>query len=279
MNAMNLLANWPGWSGKKASDILFSPAWSMRVRWGDDEAFLRLTDNRPRDIIALKIAFDGEEHFLGIPNRAAFADLSALWDRKNDIPKALVLALVEKECGRLLQLLENAVRRQLTIIGLTEAENRTDSKGFEVVDRNGSVIASFALNVSQMVEESLGDIAAVDTSHISVRTMTRSATVEYAAFILGSEAASLASGDYLIVPELENPSIAKWCVDVPVDDGKYHVRSAISSPITFSAFAEESMPQIPAPDALELYVGSRLIATGRSVKLGSQSAMAIEEVI
>lgn len=278
MNAVNLLADWPGWSGKKASDILFSHAWLKRVRWGDDEAFLRLTANRPRDIIALKIAFDGEEHFLGVSNRAAFPDLAVLWDRRNDIPRSLVLALVEKECGRLLQLLENSVRRQLTVEGLAEAENRAQAQGFEVVGADGSVIVSFALNVSPTVEEAWGDISAIDTGHLSIRTMTRPATVEYASFVLGAQAESLAPGDFLLMPELENPALAGWRVDDPVDDGKYRVRSAESRPVAFSSFADDDMPEIPAPGALELYRGSRLVATGRAASLGAQSAFAVEEV-
>ena len=121
MNTMDFLAKWPGWSNKTPAELLSSPAWAMRVRWGDDEVLLRISDNRPRDIVALKIALDGEEHFLGIGQRDAFPDLSALWSRKDEIPQTLVLALVEKECGKLLQLIENAVRRQLTVIGLTDA--------------------------------------------------------------------------------------------------------------------------------------------------------------
>jgi hypothetical protein len=279
MNAINLLLNWPRWSDKKASDILFSPAWAMRVRWGDEEATLRLSNNRPRDIIALKISLDDEEHFLGISDRAVFPDLSALWDRKNEIPQSLVLALVEKECGKLLQLVENALRRQLTVIGLTSVDERADTQGFEITGKDGSIIASFALNVSPMVEESLGDVAAIDANHSSIRDMTRPGYVEYATFILGSDASSLASGDYLIVPELENPSVAKWFVERPLNDGKYHVRAASSYPLAFAAFADDALPAIPKPDVLELYFGSRLIATGRATTLGGQCAFAVEEVI
>lgn len=279
MNTMDFLAKWPGWSNKTPAELLSSPAWAMRVRWGDDEALLRISDNRPRDIVALKIALDGEEHFLGIGQRDAFPDLSALWSRKDEIPQTLVLALVEKECGKLLQLIENAVRRQLTVIGLTDATDRADSNGFEVVGKDGSVIVSFALNISPMVEESLGDIAAIDISHYSIREMTRQATAEYASFVLGAEMSSINSGDYLLMPELENLALAKWCVEQPLDDGKYHLRATESVSIAFSEFVDGLLPTIPKPDALELYFGSRLIATGRIAALGGQYALAIEEVL
>ena len=191
MNEMQILASWPGWAEKRPDELLEHEAWSMRVRWEDQEARLRLSDNRPRDIIALEITFDGEAHFLGIGERQVFPDLCALWDRKNEIPQNLVLALVEKECGKLLQLLENTVRRQLKITGFTDPERRAGARGFEVVGLDGSVIASFALDVSPAVLESFGDISAIDTVHPSIRSMSRPAVVEYAVFGLGEDSSRI----------------------------------------------------------------------------------------
>ena len=278
MNEMQLLQRWPGWAGRTAKEIMDSPAWSMRTRWGDDEARLRFSDNRPRDVLALKIAFDDEEHFLGIGEREAFPDLAALWDRKNDIPGTLVLALVEKECGKLLQLLENAVRRQLKVIGLADRSERDGARGMEVVGADGQIIASFALTVSPLVTEAFGDISAIDAAHESVRSMTRAASVEYAVFSVGAESSSPASGDFLLAPELDNPAVAKWCVDGPEDDGKFHLRSVSPVDVAFAAFADGQMPEIPDPGDLELYHGSRKIASGRAARLGAQSAFAVEEV-
>ena len=153
MNEMHVLSSWPGWAEKTPEDLLRHEAWSMRVRWGDDEARLRFSDNRPRDVLALKIAFDDEEHFLGIGEREAFPDLAALWDRKKELPGTLMLALVEKECGKLLQLLENAVRCQLKIIDLADESEREGTRGLEVVGADGKIIASFALTVSPLVTE------------------------------------------------------------------------------------------------------------------------------
>jgi hypothetical protein len=279
MNEMQLLQRWPGWAGRTAKEIMDSPAWSMRTRWGDDEVRLRFSDNRPRDVLALKIAFDDEEHFLGIGEREAFPDLAALWDRKSDLPGALMLALVEKECGKLLQLLENAVRRQLRVIGLAEASEREGSRGMEVVGADGGIVASFALEVSPLVAEAFGDISAIDASHASVRAMTRPAAVEYAVFSLGAESSALASGDFLLVPELDNPAAARWCVDDPEDDGKFHLRSVSPVEVEFAAFADGQMPEVPDPEALDLYLGSKKVASGRAARLGSQSAFAVEEVL
>ena len=278
MNEMHILSSWPGWAEKSSEDLLQHEAWSMRVRWGDEEARLRLSDNRPRDVIALEITFDDEPHFLGIGERETFPDLYKLWDRKNEIPQNLVLALIEKECGKLLQLLENSVRRQLKIVGFVDFSRRAGTRGFEVVGLDGRIIASFALDVSPVVLESFGDISAIDTSHPSIRSMVRPASVEYAAFSLGADSSNIESGDYLLAPELDNPAAAKWCVENPSDDGKFHLRSAANSAISFASFVDSALPPPPEPELLELFFGSKSIATGRISRLGAQVAFAVEEV-
>ena len=278
MNEMNILSSWPTWTEKSSVDFLEHEAWAMRVRWGDEEARLRLSNNRPRDVIALEVTFDDEPHFLGIGERETFPDLYKLWDRKDEIPQNLVLALVEKECGKLLQLLENSVRRQLKITGIIEASRRNGSRGFEVVGLDGRIIASFALDVTPAVLESFGDISSIDTSHESIRSMVRPAVAEYAVFGLEVEPSGIESGDYLLAPELDNPLAAKWCVENPPDDGKFHLRSAASSEISFAAFADSALPPPPEPELLELFFGSKSIATGRISRLGAQVAFAVEEV-
>jgi hypothetical protein len=278
MNEMHILSSWPGWAEKSSVDFLEHEAWSMRVRWGDEEAKLRLSDNRPRDVIALEVTFDDESHFLGIGERETFPDLYKLWDRKNEIPQNLVLALVEKECGKLLQLLENSVRRQLKIAGITDSSRRDGARGFEVVGLDGRIIASFALNVSPMVLESFGDISAIDASHPSIRSMVRPAVVEYVVFSLGADSSKIEGGDYLLAPELDNPAAAKWCVDNPPDDGKFHLRASTGEMVPFASFVDGDMPIIPEPKSLELFFGSKRVAAGRISQLGAQSAFAIEEV-
>lgn len=279
MNEMHVLSSWPGWAEKSPKDLLHHEAWSMRVRWGDEEARLRLSDNRPRDVIALEVTFDDEPHFLGIGERETFPDLYKLWDRKNEIPQNLVLALVEKECGKLLQLLENSVRRQLKIAGIVDPSRRDGTRGFEVVGPDGKIIASFALDVSPMVLESFGDLSAIDTSHPSIRSMARPAVVEYAVFNLGADSSKIESGDYLLSPELDNPAAAKWCVENPPDDGKFHIRASASEMVSFASFVDGDMPVITEPKSLELFFGSKRVATGRMSQLGAQSAFAIEEVL
>lgn len=279
MNDLELLTRWPGWDKKSPEALLAEPSWALRTRWGDDEVRLRLTDNRPRDVIALKIAFDDEEHFLGLGCREAFPDLATLWERKQDIPQTLVLALIERECGKLFQLLENTVRRQLRVIGLTDVAERDGTRGFEIVTKKGTIIADFALTLSDMVIEAFGDISAIDTTHADIRSMTRPATAEYAVFSLSEESANLEAGDYLLMPELENLMTARWSMEAPAADGKFHVRAARQTNLSFGELADNALPEIPQPTELELFSGAKLVATGRYDRLGEQAALAIEEVL
>lgn len=279
MNELELLTRWPGWAEKSPEALLAEAAWALRTRWGDEDVRLRLTANRPRDLIALKIAFDEEEHFLGLGCREAFPDLAVLWDRKAELPQTLILALVEKECGKLLQLLENAVRRQLRVIGLTDPAERDGTRGFEIVRKDGSLVADFALTLSPAVIEAFGDLAAIDTAHPSVREQTRPATVEYARFSLGPESATLAAGDCLLVPEFDNPLAARWQMTPPAADGNYSVRSAAVTEISFGELADKRLPEIPAPGELELFSGATRIAVGRFERLAQQAAFSIEEVL
>lgn len=279
MNGIELLSRWPGMQEMRPEEILASEAWAMRSHWGDEEVVVRRTENRPRDVIALKIALDDEEHFLGIGERETFPDLAVLWERKQDLPGALVLALVEKECGKLLQLLENTIRRQLRILGLASLEEREGSIGFEVVNAKGKILASFALPLSSMVVEAYGDFGAIDIRHPIIRGMTRPVGVEYATFTLGDEATTLAPGDYILAPELDNPLAARWSIGAPRDDGKYHLRATDTVEVPFAAFADEVLPEIPKPECLELFHGAKRIAVGRRAQLGEQCAFAVEEVL
>ena len=100
----------------------------------------------------------------------------------------------------------------------------------------------------------------------------------YAVFGLGEDPSRIECGDYLLAPELENPAAAKWCVESPMDDGKFHLRASASEMVTFASFADGVMPSVPKPEALELFFGAKSIASGRASRLGEQYAFAVEEV-
>ncbi len=280
MTPIDMLANWPGWEQKTPEEILASPAWAMTVRWGDEEMTLRCSATAPRDVIGVRIAFDGEEHFLGLGNRETFPDLNILWSEKRNLPDALILALIEKECGALLQLLENAVRCQLTVLGLASPDERAGMQGFEVINARGQIVAFFSMTPSRLVKISFGDVTHIDVSHPAIRALEMPATIQYAAFQLNEEeAATLASGDVLLLPEVTDLSTAKWLTQgVPADDF-YHVIADQPAVLTFGALADGKLPAIPSPARLTLVRNGQTLAVGSFTHLGLQPAFAIEEVL
>ncbi len=280
MTVLDMLANWPGWDKKTAEELMASPAWAMTVRYGDEEMRLKFSSAPPRDVIGLRIAFDGEEHFLGLGNRETFPDLNILWHEKKRLPDALVLALIEKECGYLLQLLENAVRRQLKVIGLADPEERADAQGFEVTDAGGRIVASFSMTLSHMVKTSFGDVSNIDVSHPDIRAMEMSAQIQYASFMLNeSDAAGIASGDYLLLPEASDPAGAKWLPQGAPDDGRFHVLADTPATLTFGELADGALPPVPEPARLLLVRNGKKIAAGSFSLLAGRPAFATEEVL
>ena len=148
MSAFDILKTWPSLSTATADEIFAHPAWAMPCQWGDERCMLRRAMSKPRDIVGIAIMLDDDAHFLGIGNREAYPDLHELWSCKKELPPALVLALVEKECGNLLQLIENVVRRQVSVTSLDDPEKRSGALAFEVVSQaDGSIRSSFVLDV------------------------------------------------------------------------------------------------------------------------------------
>jgi len=190
----------------------------------------------------------------------------------------LKLALVEKECGPLFQILENAVRRQLNVIGVTPVENRGSATGFEITDAGGHILASFNLKVTTEIIRSFGMLKFIDLNHESIRSMTRSCRAVYASFHLtDDERTGLAPGDFLLLSEIGNMP-AKWQTDIPQDD-KIHVCAPEPQEIMFAQFADDRLPEIPAPDFLSLFFKGKCLAKGRLTKLADTPACVIEEIL
>jgi len=277
MNKFELLQNWPSWKGATAEAIYGSPAWSLTGRWGDSEVHLRRTDTVFRDVLCITIRLDGEEHQLGLGNREAFPDLQKLWDVKNDLPDALKLALVEKECGQLLQLLENAARRQLTIAGVAPTAAREGATGFEVVDGGGTILATFNLDVTPSLVGAFGQLKYLDVNHEAIRSLTRDAWAVFASFALPEkDVAELAIGDCLLLPEVKTGA-AKWQVALPRDEF-LTIASAQPEPLSFAQFADDDLPTIAKPSVLRIFRRGKAIAQGRLDTVGLQPAVVIEEL-
>jgi hypothetical protein len=280
MSAYEILKTWPGFATALPEEIFAHPAWVMPCQWGDERCFLCRSAAKPRDVIGLSIKLDDDEHFLGLANRERFPDLHQLWTEKRRLPDALLLALVEKECGDLLQLIENVVRRQVSVLGLDDPAKRASAVAFDVIGAtDGAIRATFVLDVKPSMVRTFGQLRFLDTNHPSLRELTRPARAVYATFDLSEMAlGSLAAGDYLLLPELAAATFGEWAFDLPADT-RCRVVAPTETTLTFAACADQRLPACPRPTALDLAVGNRVIARGRLAQLCNQLAFEIEEVL
>ena len=229
MNPLDLLSSLPPFRGWSPAEVLASPAWAMPCRLGSEEGRL-VSDGAllPADPLRLAVRFADDPATLALADSPIFPELHALWSSRADVPSPILLALVEKECGPLLQLLENAAGRQLAIDGLqvpkfegsqvpsSEPSNlRTfePSNGsskehpFRLLRSSGEELCSFALTLPPAVLESFGALRNLDTAHSSVRELELPAVMQLAAPVLSSaDLESIAPGDHLLLPEVQAPA-------------------------------------------------------------------------
>lgn len=278
MNAFELLQNWPSWQKVSAENIFASPAWVMPVRWRDMPCIMRKADVSFREVLGISIRLDDEENFIGIDKRETIRDLNVLWDVRDNLPDALKLALVEKECGPLLQIIENASRRQLTVVNVAPSEHREGTTGFEILAEDGRILAAFDLRMTPGIILAFGMMKHIDVNHPTIRDMTRTARASFASFLLTeTERTNLAPGDYLMMPELGTVP-PKWQLDLP-KEGTFLICAPGTSELTFAQFADDNLPGVPEPTSLELLSSSGVIARGRVTKLAETPAFAIEEIL
>ena len=253
----------------------------MPVGYEGNDATLVKDATRERDVIGLEIRFDAERHFLALAVSDAYPELSKVWAERTKLPDEIVLALVEKECGALFQTLENAARRQVSVIGLADREaakaENVKAQAFALRDASGETVCDFSLSMSPALLAEFGRVENLDANHESIRALTRPAQAEYAAFSLTeAELKGLAVGDHLLLPEIGEEA-PKWVTETP-DDGLVHVLGAMADELSFKDFADDALPEPPQASALVLLHKGHVIAEGRLVKLGEQPAFAVEEL-
>ena len=219
MNTLDLLSSLPPFRDWTPAEILASPAWAMPCRLGSEEG--RIVSEGallPADPLRLAVRFADDPATLCLADSPLFPELHALWPSRADVPAPILLALVEKECGPLLQLLENAAGRQLAIDGLVEepAPEGDDSslvtrhsslgeaRPFALLRSSGEALCSFALTLPHSLREAFGQPRNLDTAHPSLRDREYPAVVQLAEPTLSAtDLASLAPGDHLLLPEIE----------------------------------------------------------------------------
>ena len=285
MKPLEILSSLPNWAKASSGSLLDSPAWAMPCRLGDTAAILRKAEVQPGDTLNIAVLLDGERHLLSVADSPRFTDLHALWTTRAEVPEPLILALVEKDCGDLLQLVENAVRHQLKIEGLS-----SDSPGERTLFAQVEDVV-FGLTRSSTVESALGQLRFIDFANEAVRGEVLPCEVEIAAFTLSAaDIASLAVGDSLLLPEVGTvpPRLVvdgRFAVDengvTPFkDDGRVRVIDAESHELTLGELFERAhnpaAQESVKPAQLRLVSAGKTIAQGSLGQLAGQSVFAVE---
>ena len=280
MKPLEILSSLEPWRSLDAAAVVDSPAWAVPCRLGDEQAAMRRASVRPADTLGLAVRFGDEPHALSIAPSPRFPELSRLWGVRCEVPEPILLALVERECAPLFQLLENAVRKQLTVDGLGGEPAESD-----LCAEVGGIV--FTLTRSPTVVAALGQLRNLDPSHPEIREAPCAAECEYAAFALDpASAASLAPGDAVVAPELET-AVPRLVVEgaIVLSDGETsplpedplcHVRAAAATTVRLGELFDGSAAVPPAATPLRLVVAGKTVASCRLGRLASQPALFVE---
>ena len=286
MKPLEILVAIPKWAKATPDQVLDSPAFAMPCRLGEEQVSLRLGAVQPSDTLDLAILFGDERHSLRLARSTRFSELDKVWDSRADMPEPILLALVEKECGPLLQMLENAVRRQLRLVGLATSP---DPDARMLSAQVNDIV--FSLTRSETVAAAFGILRHVDFASPELRAETFASEAEFAAFALApADLASLSVGAALLVPEIGSvpPRLVvdgRFVVDESgvapfADDGRCRVVAAemrnVSLGELFDAAENPRRVEGEAPGQLRLMQSGKKIAHGRLERLGEQPAFVVE---
>ena len=293
MKPLEILTALPLAASAPPARILDSPAFAMPCRYGDETALLRPAPVVPADTLPLAILFGDEPHTLGLARTPRHPELDSLWDARADVPPAILLALAEKECGPLFQLLENAVRRQLRLIGLADTAPAPADLALQVAD------IPFTLTRTPAIETALGNLRHLDLTHPAIRDLTLPAETEYASFTLPpADLATLAPGDALLLPEIGTipPRLlvdTRFILDPTgvspfTDDARCRIVAATPATLPLGALFDSAesptpdlLPSAPPPSSapLRLLLSGKTLAHGRLDTLGTQPAFLVESLV
>jgi len=272
MDARELLISWPGLDRLDAAAILSHPAWRMPVGYEDEGMSLvvdAVASPRPDELL-LAITLDDVDNVLGLSDSPGYPDLHRLWARRAELPEALVVALVEKEAGTLLQAVEKATRRELRIVGLADSAGGGLRRAFRLETPSGA--SAFSLGVPADVERVIGVLDNLDPSHQSILTLKRPVRAEYVVIDAAPEAVSaLKPGDFLLE---EHETVASWQTELP-DDSYLRLRDETDESATFAQFVSEDLPPVPPPASFAVYCHGRKIATAKTSFVGDSPAYKI----
>ena len=272
MDALTLLKGWPSLRNAGAESLLASPAWRLTSRKGSSAVTLTQAETLPDDALVLAVTLDDEPCRLALVDSPAFPDLHRLWSHLRDLPEALVLALVEKECGALFTQVEALTRRLFVLKGL--AGSREGLRPFSV--RGEDFAFDFGLELLPTLAATLGRLENLDPSHPSVRALTRPVRATYGLLLVSDEElAALKPGDFVLLPE-NFGATAKWETREALDANEaLAVAAAEESELSFAAFADGDFPPLPEPAELELTRNGKLLFRATRTQVGCAAALKI----
>jgi len=278
---IDLLSQLDAFAGLGPQEVLSHPAWGVPVQWNGASAVLRADAVVPAETLNLSVRFGNDASVLGLVPSGAFPELSKLFPVRNEVPQPILLAVVEKEAGPFLQMLENVMRRELSVQGLAEAPAE-GAYAFQVggTDDSSASSLAFTLTLPDAILRELGDLKNLDCAHPSIAETKVSMQVSYAVFDLSAEEeADLAPGDYLLLPEMSAEKPGRVCMPGALPSDRLCVVAAERVEIPFATALEDDLRCAPVgTDDLLVVKGDRRIVSGRLAKLGEQPAFAVEAV-
>ena len=286
MKSFEILSALPQWTKLAADAIVDSPAFAMPCRLGDESATLVLGAMPPADAISLSVTLDDEAHILSLGRSPRFKELEAVWDSRADVPEPIFLALVEKDAGAVFQLIENAVHKQLKLVGLATPDSPDVRTLVAKVD---DIV--FAITRTPAVVSAIGNLRNLDLAHESIRSTPLRAVAEYAAFALPqTDIDGLEVGDAVLLPEIGTVpaglivdgrfTVGEGGVSRYAAGGLVRVVDAVPKEITlgevFDAADTPRTTDAKPSGPLKLLLGTKTIAIGHLDRLGDQSAFIVE---
>lgn len=270
MDALDLLREWPMWRKAGAGKVLSSPAWRLDVMFDDRPGVLRTADgDASADLLWMEVKLEDERHVLGLSDSDVFPELHKVWDLREKLPAEVRMALVERDCAPLFQMLEDALRRQFSVVGFVEGPGESQVRSFETILQDEDQVIALSLDFSPAMEIDFGSLENLDTSHPSIREMTREVEAEYAQVPLdGGRLTDVAAGDLLLQPEGRT---LRWVTEIPADESVIRVLGAERHTLTFAQLADGTEP-VPPATSFRIVCGGREIATAVSASVGSHPA-------
>ena len=274
MKPIELLSALDAFADLDPQAILSHPAWGVPVPWDGGTATLRADAVMPAETLNLSVSFGDDACVLGLVPSDAFPELSKLFPVRGEVPQPILLAVIEKEAGPFLQMLENVMRRELSVQGLADAPTE-GARAFQVGDPTA---ITFTLTLSEKMLQELGDLKCLDCAHPSIAETKVSMEVAYAVFDLSAEEeAGLAPGDYLLLPEMSAEMPGRMCMPGTRTSDRLRVIAAERVDVPFATALQDELRCAPVgTDDLLLMKGDRRMASGRLSKLGEQPAFAVE---